>query len=264
MTDSSRPSLSNILNLRFLSQLDEAQILAWLARNSKNLLYALLAIFAFIFFVYQVSSSRSSRAETDYIKAANAFFQFSRGKNEEESLNELIALMKRYPELHAAYDAPVAQALLNQNQWAEAKPLALATLKRTASDVLAGYREFSKISLMVAEQKYQEALTQAQAFQKQLASQLNETADSSQTLGLTELFALNLLRIGMLQQQLGNREGELQTWQEWKAYAGLDSSSPENVKINNTAFRELVQQLAQGAVSLPDYFSYRQQSLVEN
>jgi hypothetical protein len=263
MADTSRSPLSTILNMRFLNQLNEAELLSWLSRNSKNLLYALGALIAFLFIFYQFSSRSNSRAEADYIRAANAYALFAKGKEETDSLNELIALMKKYPELQAAYDGPVAQALLNQNQWAEAKPLALAALKRTASDSLGLYAQFAKISLVVADQKYEEALVQAQAFQEQLASALNGQVEASETVGLTELFALNLIRIGMLQQQLGNKEGELHAWQQWKIYAGLESSGTTAVKINPAAFRALTQQLGQGSISFADYLAYRQQSLVE-
>jgi hypothetical protein len=262
MTNSSNtPPSSTLFRWPFLNQLNEAEVLEWLTRNSKKMLYALAALIACIFLLYQASSRSANRLEADYIKAANEFALFSRGEKEEESLQELLGLMNKNPELHAAYDGAVAQALLNQNHWLEAEPLALSTLKRTASDTLSAYRQFAEISLLVAAQKWSDALEQAQKFQQTLALQLNEPVKKAEDFGKTELFALNLLRIGMLQQQLGDSKGELDTWQLWKEYAGLEAGTAS--QIDSAAFRAINQQFAQGVVSLPDYFAYRKQQMIE-
>jgi hypothetical protein len=76
-----------------------------------------------------------------------------------------------------------------------------------------------------------------------------------------ELFALNLLRIAILQQQLGDRPGELQTWREWKRYAGLEKGDSNSLKVSPVAFRYAIQQLAIGSVSLPDYIAHREKEL---
>ncbi len=70
-----------------------------------------------------------------------------------------------------------------------------------------------------------------------------------------------MFRIGMLQQEFGANEAELRTWQAWKQYADLETGQPLAAKVDSAAFRAVIQQLAIGSFSLPDYIAYREKAL---
>lgn len=261
MTNSTDPQPSfSIFKFKFLSQLNEAELGDWLARHGKNTLFLLGAFALLLLALFQFGGRSTHRTEADYIQASNRYALFMRGEDQPDNLKELMLLMNRYPELHAAYDGAVAQALLNEGSWIEANPLIEATLKRTDWDRFAAYRTFAETTLLVVQGKYAPALESAQALQQQLAEQLEKNAYGAQ-----ELFALNLLRIGVLQQQLGDTQGELKSWQAWKVYAGLALASGEEKLekryVDPAVFRSVIQELAQGSLALPDYFAFRQQTL---
>jgi hypothetical protein len=250
----------------FLDSFNESLLVDWLSRNGKNVLYGLAALIALFLLIYRVSGGSATKAEADYFQAANDFSRFSHSNSNEESLKELLSLMDKHPELHAAYDAALAQFFLNRGDFSQAEPLALATLARTKSTPLPFYRHFAETTLLISNKEFRKALDRTEILQTEMMEQFKQdaeqqNAEQKEPIFGEELFALNLLRTGMLQQELGDHAGELQTWRKWKEYAGLEKGEAAKTGISPQAFRKVIQQLAIGAVSLPDYFYYREQTL---
>lgn len=249
----------------YLDFLDEGQITDWLADNGKKILYGLASLIALLIIIYAISSGQHSKAEQDYLQAANDYASFSKSYNinnpapSADSLNHLNSLMAKYPELHAAYDAGLAQTLLNRSQVEEAQPYALASLKRVKTNHLTYYNEYAENTLLISQQHLKEALEKTLALQQKMQNDL-ELNESARSFG-DELFAFNLLRIAMLQQELGNNVAERQAWQEWKNYAGLNGNAQMHGNVNPLAFRTIIQGLTIGSISLADYISYRERLL---
>ena len=78
-----------------------------------------------------------------------------------------------------------------------------------------------------------------------LKSKLLEKPESATAL----LFASNLLRVGVLQGQLGLKADESATWQEWKEYA--------NNPLYSIGFERVVNIFRDGKVSLNEYIESR-------
>lgn len=248
-----------------LDYLDEGRLTDWLSEHGKNILYGLGGLVALLALIYAFSSRQNSKAEHEYIRAANDFAFFSKANGTEDpalvqtALDSLKSLMAKHPELHAAYDGELAQIFLNRNLIEEAKPYAAATLARVKSNDLPFYNDYAEATLLISQKKYENALEGAQALQQKMNEAIANQS-TARSFG-DELFALNLLRIGMLQQELGDHTAELKTWQEWKQHAGLNTAKESTVKVNPQAFRVVMQQLAIGALSLPDYIAYRENIL---
>lgn len=259
----SNPSLPK---QHFLDSFEEGRLAEWLSSQGKNITYGLIALIAVLIIFYRFSTSHTSKQEQDYIQAAQDFTLFTNSHASDaastEALQRLTAVMSSHPELHAAYDGTIAQTLLDKDKVSEAKPFALSTLARTRSDELPFYADFAATTLLIGEQQYQQALDKAQALQQQMIEELNKQTDDERSFG-TELFAINLFRIGMLQQQLGNHAAEARTWKEWKQYAGLENGETLPAKVDTQAFRAVIQELAIGSFSLPDYIAYREKALME-
>lgn len=253
--------------LSFLDFMDEGRITDWLSMHAKNIIFGIAATLAIIVAIFTFSSRQTSKAEQEYLQAASDFALFTKavevqhGPAVKEAYERLQTLMSKHPELHAAYDGALGQTFLNRNELDAARPYVKATLARTASDALPLYAQFANTTLVIGEKNYSQALKEAIALQQTMndeVAQIPQTADRS--FG-DELFALNLLRIAILQQEQGDRAGELKTWQEWKGYAGLDKGDSNSLKISPVAFRYAIQQLAVGSVSLPDYIAHREKEL---
>lgn len=250
------------------SFLEEGELIEWLSNNGKYLAYALIGLLVLFVIFYRYSSSHTSQAEQDYVQASNDFAIFTKATDAtdkttvDEALKRLISLMKSHPELHAAYDGILAQTLLNQGRVEEAQAYAEATLKRTQIDELPYYTDFGANTLLIEAKQYQASLEKAQALQEKMSAAISQSPITSQRSFGEELFAINLFRIAMLQQQLNDKAGELATWQLWKQYAGLDSAkTAPPLKVNPQAFRAVIQQLAIGSMALPDYITYRENEL---
>ncbi|MBA3815131.1 MAG: hypothetical protein H0X29_01145 [Parachlamydiaceae bacterium] len=248
-----------------LDSFDANSVIDWLAQNGKIVIYALLGLIVFFILVYRLSSSNTAKSEKDYFQASTDFSTFSRENTEnentttQEAFKRLTTLMNAHPELHPAYDGSLGQTLLNRGQTIEAKSFIVNTLQRTKAESLMLYNNFATTTLLISESLYKEALEKSQILQQTMIDGLSQ--NSSERSFSEVLFAFNLLRIAMLQQQLGNAQEELQAWQQWKNYAGLDRSSNQPLTINPMAFRMVIQQLATGNIALPDYITYREKLL---
>lgn len=248
----------------YLDFLDEDQIMTWLADNGKKILYSLAGLIGLLVIIYGISSSQHSKNEQEYILAANDFAYFSNSYDAKnfikanDAFSRLNDFMTKHPELHAAYDGSLAQILLNHTQVKTAKPYALATFKRVKSNDLPFYHEYAETTLLIGQQNFTEALEKTLALQQKMEADLKNDARSFGD----ELFALTLLRVAMLQQELGNKSAELLAWENWKSYAGLNrNEQARNENIDTQAFRSIIQKLAIGSISIPDYISYRENLL---
>jgi acetyl/propionyl-CoA carboxylase alpha subunit len=249
----------------FLDYFDEGRLVEWFTENGKNILYGLAGLLGIIVLIYAFSSTQTNKAEQEYIQAANDFAYFSRTSDIQDSilateaLTRLNTILSKHPELHATYDGAIAQILLNREQTKEALIYAQNTLARVKSNNLTFYSDYAQNTLLISQKNFKQALENTLALQQKMKEEF-ENPTSEHTFG-DELFALNLLRVAMLQQEQGDKPAELQTWQEWKQYAGLNSIKSTNQKVNPQAFRAVIQQLAVGSFSLPDYITYRENIL---
>lgn len=267
MAQTSNPKLKTTDQDPQVSSLfDEGNIGEWFIKNRQNILYGFLIALSAIFLIYKMMGSSVRSTEANYIQTTNDFLAFTNPNNAnnpqltDEALKNLESSLKQHPHLGAAYDGSIAQTLINRNQIETALPFANASLERTKSADLPDYADYAQTTLLIEQKNYKEALEKAFALQKSMMNTLKDHPDQPHAFG-DELFAFNLLRIAMLQQQLGDTAGELKTWQYWKQYAGLNANQQPSIKINPQAFRAVIQQLAIGAFSLPDYIAYRESVL---
>lgn len=235
--------------------------LEWVTDHGKTLIYAFLALLAFIFLFFRLTSGSKSKAESDYFNASTDFALFQRLSNEgnqtgaQEALERLAAIIQRHPELHAQYDGIIAQTLINDGNNTETKRYSLSTLKRISQNHLPYYEAYATHTLLISDKKYSEALTQAIDLKQKMIQVADSAKSETQNNFGSMLFALNLFRIGMLQQQMGNDNEELKTWQEWDHY--INSQKP----ISGVAFSILNQKIADGKITLGDYIEQRQKVL---
>lgn len=262
MSNSSKSNLNINAAKSPLSFLEEGVLVDWFANNGKYVAYGLIGLLILFVIFYRFSNGHLTKSEQDFSKAAQDFAIFTKIDATDQTqldnaLARLNALMDKHPELHAAYDGTIAQTLLFRGQSAQATPYMESTLARTKSNDLPYYNEFGANTLLINANNYQAALEKSQALQQKMITALSEST-KEKPFG-EELFAINLFRIGMIQQQLGDKAGELTTWQQWKQYSGLDNGrSSSSIKIDAQIFRAIIQQLAIGNISIPDYINYRE------
>lgn len=218
---------------------DNEKIVDWLSKNGKTIAYAVLILLALFMLVYRLSAGSQGKAEKDYFEASNEYVIFQNSGNP-LSLDKLTAILKRRPELQAQYDGLIAQKLLYEGKTSDAYPYAERSFKRTTDDNLPLYQNFAATSLVISDKKYSEALQQALA----LKQAVKESPHSSDNF----LIGLNLLRIAMLHEQLGQKQEELKAWDELSTFL-------------TTTGTALVKPIAFGKLTLADYIEHRKKIL---
>lgn len=190
-------------------------VVEWISSNKQSILWIIVGLFAVLILAYRILMNQTLNAETDFFRAQTDFTKFQEGATnsanrlaDASALSNLEALMKSYPELHGKYDGPLAQTLLIENQLPQAEAYAQATFKRTANDSIALYHEFAATSLLIGQQKYQDALEKAQALNTKLNAEVGRPQDT--------LYFFNLIRLALLNQQLGFVKEEKQLWENLK------------------------------------------------
>lgn len=236
---------------------EEGTLIQWLSRYGLYLLTTILGLILLLFLVYRFSPGSTGKAENDYLNADYEFslFEGSDPSVTQDSLNRLQAIMQRHPELHAKYDALIAQTLLYRNQNEEALPFANSAIARTQVENQPFYTEYAEATLLIASKQYREALNNAQQLRLKMLDNAKLQESAQHPFGDT-LFAFNLIRIGMLQQQLGMTQEEMQTWKEWKGF--LNNSDKT---FSSAAFQEMLTNFSVGTTSILNYMETREKQI---
>ena len=206
---SSTPTLKNLdLNDDWSSH----PAVEWAIINKKKILWIAAGLLLLLIICYRIIAMRTVTAENDFFQAQAAFTQFQKagissdGSIASKDLDQLDSIMQRHPEIKPKYEGPLAQTLLISGQIPQAQKFAEGIFKRTQPDYLQLYQDYSQTSLLIAEEQYTEALSQAIKLKASLDN-LNENDNSL-------LYVYNLIRLALLYQQTGQFQEELKTWQE--------------------------------------------------
>lgn len=238
----------------FFETMRENPYFNWMIENRRSIPYVFLGILVLIMATYQFTSKQATKAETSYLLAENYLSVLQRNlqgephtADKEEALIKIKDITEEYPELQPRFDGLIAQLLLTQNNPEEAQKFAERNLSRISEDDLTSYSNFSKTTLLIAQEKYDAALQNALELKQTL---LEEKANDA-------LFAYNLLRIGMLQQTLGLHEAENMTWREWKQF----SDATSQISIDPQPFIAINSMISEGSFTLDDYIKERENFL---
>lgn len=230
-----KPHITEVLN--------DHPTIQWIVEQRMNILIVIIAIIVATILITRLSTGAPGQKEADLIQTEaevvnlqKVILGIDNATSVDAAFDKVKQLLKQYPELNTKYDAPLAQAFLAVNNASDATPFADQSLKRTQANNLPTYQEFAKTSLIIGQEKYQEALDKALKIKQELPSE-------------SPLFAYNLLRIATLYQALGNKNEELNAWKEW------------NDQKNSTAFLQVSNQLENGKIRLSDYITQREREL---
>lgn len=210
---------------------------SFFVNNKYVLVSVILGIFLMGFIAFQKVPYFKKDSASDYLKIEKAFQNWSANPTDPELFQKIADLMKKNPLLSSKYDGIIAQRLL----WENAKmagTLSKEVLERIDNDGL--FATFAKGSLLIANGQFEEALEEAKNLKSNIPNK-----DSL-------LYPYNLLRISVLEKQVGNKEKELLAWQELEDYI---SDKKEKAKEFLEAFRVDKSNLA-------EYIEFRKKALV--
>lgn len=227
----------------------------FLTKWGKPILYSFLGA-VFVFFTsYFYLSKGSQQQSKDYLRAEIEFGQVqSREPSSELALNKLEALMASESALAEKYQAPLAQELIKQGKWEQAQPYAQSTVAKEEVIFPSPYAEFSNISLLIGQQKLQEALSRSLALSSSLPSN-----DPNHPL----LYVFNLLQIAMLQGELGDKEAEQQSWSLYREFTSKKNVFVKKVDDRFSVIKALKNNFKEREVSLDQYIDLREQAFAK-
>jgi hypothetical protein len=229
----------------------------WMTRHlpmvGSLFLIAFVGLFAFSHWV-------KGDSQVDFLAAEIAYRHWEGQKGED--LAKLEKIIKNHPELHAKYDASIAQKLLNTSESGLARGYGQATLKRIG-DFSSYYTDFSEGSLLIAESHLTDALQRAKRLKEELQNDEVFWKKRSQFVrhGCI-LYAYNLLRIAMLEKAAGTPEGELAAWREFKENAGWLEAEPNVKTYDPEAYLLIQENFKSQEISLIDYIRHRENTLI--
>jgi tetratricopeptide (TPR) repeat protein len=246
----SKPSSSSLLNkINLDEEWSNHPAIEWLSSHKQIIIWTFLGLVALLILSYRLISVQTVNAERDFFQAQATFTQFQQANATTQDdpstaadLELLITLMQRHPELKAKYEGPLAQTLLIRGEALKAQPFVDDVFTRTHPDHLQLYQNYSKVSLLIGQGQYAEALQQTQ----QLQQTLETTTDSTYPF----LSTFNLLRLALLYQQVNQPQKELETWEKFQ-------SQPQYVE----ATEAINQALKVGQASLNQYIAERRKVL---
>lgn len=154
---------------------------------------------------------------------------------EESSIQQLLPLLKKYPELAKKYDAMIAQTLLSQYTALEADPVLQRLIVRNQS-ALPNYYQLSYVAQCMLRKDFSTAL--------EVSLQLREQAKPD-----SYLYGLNLIHIAGIYKAMGATQEERDAWLSVYKFLQDADNDPRGVK------KEINKLYSQGNISFCDYLS---------
>lgn len=215
----------------------------WLQENGQKVYWALaVALIPFLLIFYFSSKERKSTWE-NYLQAHFTYQKWVQDPTgDPESFQKLEKLLNRHPELYEKFGALIAEKCVVLNQGALANRFAGNALSQM-KERIPYHHLFTKTSIVIADEKYEEALEDAVALKEKMEK---EGADQKEPL----LFSFNLMRIVSLEKTLGLAQRELQSLETVKAWLQSEKCSPDAKRAFSKAFTE-------NDIELVDYIQYR-------
>ena len=186
-----------------------------------------------MFCLYNFMERFENKSSVDYMSANILYSKWEKSR-EDQFFTKLQQVLERRTDLHAKFDPLIAQKLLGSGKGKEAAPYAENVFKRS-KDASPFHRQFSETSLTIGRGEFTKALEASKSLKEQMKNELPNF-----------LQIYNLVRIAVLEKEIGTPEGERLAWEE---------------VLKNPAFPLIQQNFRQGNLSLSDFISTRMGSL---
>ena len=176
----------------------------------------------------------------DAMRQVNEAFIAWKAKPEDEQLyRNLVKSLNKEPSMRLAMRGEMAQMLLNI-RCDEAEKMVQEPMQELRS-IAPFHAEFAEISFLIGRKLYQEALERSVSLKEKMLCQK------------TVLAGRNLLRIALLQQQLGNPAGEMAAWKDWDEHIETQN--------NKTLREQTLKGLGDQTISFQCYINERKARL---
>lgn len=229
--------------------------LDWMAFHSRAITFSVAGVIVAVFALFQVLRASGNN---HYVATEIAYQNWVEGEEgEREAFAKLDNLLDRQSILHAKYDPLIVERLLQLGETKRAEPYANATFKRLGNET-PYHTAFSKTSLLIAQKSYSAALEQAKKLKTSMEADTAFWQAQSPSVRFGScLYAFNLLRIAMLEQEIGASQAERLAWEELEKSAGWTEAVASHPWSDHEAYALLEKNFTLEQVSLKDYIAHR-------
>lgn len=234
-------------------------LLDWLHNNSRRVVLFLLFLVAALFAGVYLYHGYTKKADRAYLNGVNYLSEWDQeGGSVHEKLDQMGYLLDKHPTLHAAFGAALAGEFLLEGKGKEARKYTEKLLDR-ASEIAPLHSQFGKVSLMITDGDFSDALEETMSIQTALEELCSGKIETLFSNHFAELYANNLLRIALLEKETGDMQNELAAWEQYESSATeFEQYSKNHPEIVNP-FKVLEANFDQGSLSFADYIAYRKQ-----
>jgi hypothetical protein len=189
----------------------------------------------------------------DTICAKKLFETWKKNPLDQDLREEMAKTLKKIDGLERAKESEIVQTLLLADQIESAEPLARQCIERLRKHS-PFHAAYSEASLCIERQQFQKGLELAVALKEQIDRDPESEALKGKNLqGGATIYVSNLLRIALLQKQIGNIPGELSAWKELREVLNTEDKS--------VAAQLLEANFGQSGFSFADFIEQREESL---
>lgn len=181
---------------------EEFSFRSFLWKQKERIAMALLVVISGVIF-FAKGINGKEKLQNDYMQSG--LYQIKVKAQKEVDEVKLVQLLKRHPELKPVFSPYLEQTYILGGNLPLAKALSEDSLKRL-SFINPLFQEYARISLLMEEGKYEEALTQSTAMGEKL---LKESSPN--------LYGLNLVRVAFLEKILEKSAPSKVRWEEIKS-----------------------------------------------
>jgi hypothetical protein len=252
----------------FFTRLLQSQNMIWIQENPKKILYLIACIISLFIVMLCFLWKGKEKHIQDYelatalaIKLKSGAPLFEESKNaeapqpktsSEQTLNDLIAVVKKNPSLAKEFAGLIAQEMIFTETVQDIAPYAHVAIETLQS--CDGYAQFSENSMLIAQQKYRDAYDKALLLKQNLDAQFSQydTSKSYSTTPRYGLYCFNLLQIAHLANLLDKQEEKQTAVNELKAFMEMQATKPGTV-FDKECINRVYSCLQEGLLTLPDF-----------
>lgn len=214
-------------------------------------IHSYIAVFlgvSVLMIAYLTSSPKAEQA----IEAQFLFDEWKKNPMDKELQAKMEKSLRAFSGLERAKEAKIVQTLLSAGEHEAIYPAAMRCIERLRKES-PFHASFAEATLLIEQKQFQKALELSVSLKEQMDKAKEKPWKEKRLIGGSTVFAANLLRIAILQKQLGNEPGELSAWEELRSLLeAQDHASAAQLKAN----------FAKSQFTLLDYISQRERELI--
>lgn len=194
----------------------------------------------------------------DVLLAESIFAKWKASPEKIELFESLHDLLQKRPKLQRRYEGLIAQVIIQSRQSKILEPISKMGFQQLQEDTSL-YVLYGEASMLIHQKSLSQALEISKRLEKSISIDLDELGENQGLSTINLLYGFNLIRIALLQKDLGRAQDELQTWQNVESFLHWGKNQLSHGQASLTEI--IIDNFRDKQVYLPDFIRARKQAL---